>query len=127
MFKVLLKYYLIILVTTYTLSLIVISFWNLINMSSIREIYIASLMTIIGGFYYNFLLAFLSLSVFLNVIEDVRQKYLYRLASFVLLSLLVIVILLFYDINFFIIYPITYFLVQLYLWKKYDLSIRSVD
>lgn len=127
MFKVLLKYYFIIIITTYILSFIVISFWNLTNMSSIREIYIASLMTIIGGFYYNFLLAFLSLSVFLNIIEDVRQNYLYRLASFVLLSLIVIVILLFYDINFLIIYPTTYFLVQLYLWKKYDLSIRSAD
>ncbi|MDR7211671.1 signal transduction histidine kinase [Flavobacterium piscis] len=127
MFKVLLKYYLVILVATYILSLVVISFWNLTNMSSTRYIYIALLMTIIGGLYYNSMLAFLSLSIFLNVIQDIRQNYLYRLASFISLSLLIIVILFFYDISFIIIYPITYFLVQLYIWKKYDLRIRNAD
>ena len=127
MFKILLKYYSRILVTTYIISLVVISLWNLTNLTSTREIYVALTLNVIGGFYYNLPLAFLSLSIFLNIIEDVRQNYFYRLASFIFLSLLVIVILMFCGINFFVIYPTTYFLVQLYLWKKYDLNIRTTE
>jgi len=70
MFKTLLKYYLLSFVLAFLISLILLNLWNIKNVLSLREGTIALIMTLISGFYYNLLLAFLSLTVeFHNVID----------------------------------------------------------
>jgi len=126
MFKTLLKYYLLSFVLAFLISLILLNLWNIKNVLSLREGTIALIMTLISGFYYNLLLAFLSLTTFLNVFIEVRQNYLYKLMSFVLLPFISIILTILYNGNLFTIYPIIYFITQFYFWNKWNLSNKTL-